>query len=436
MLVEFKFQNYKSFRDEQLLTMVAGPEKKLLENSFASPAMPGRLTRSAVVYGPNASGKSNLIDALAFVTRFVKQSADDAPDTAIPTQPFLFDKDFADKPSQFELTFIQAGVRYQYGFIADRRRVYEEWLLAYPKKKGQTWFERNWNEETQDYDYYFGPFLKGEKNKLASLTRPNALFLSVAARFNHERLSQVYRWFSSQVKIIDSETRLSLENAVSELMFNDNKLRQQLIELLRMADVGIVNFKVEKSPLAGMRSISSLLREQMSPYHPAAAGSRPADDRDYLISLSHQTADNDADHPPFLLDRESLGTRQLFGLGGSLLLALKRGQLVAIDELDASLHPMITRALVGLFNNPQTNPHNAQLVFNTHDTTLLDTTIFRRDQIWLTEKDRNGASHLYSVLEFKPRSDEALGKGYLQGRYGAIPILSNFEGLIANGADA
>lgn len=436
MLVEFKFQNYKSFRDAQSLSMVTGSDKTLIENTFDTPAVPTkRLVRSSVLYGPNASGKSNLIDALHFVRRFVQHSSERNPEAKIPVQPFLLDKQYAQQPSEFELTFIHKNVRYQYGFSLDSDRVYEEWLLAYPKRSAQTWFERSWNKESEDYDWYFGPFLKGEKNKLSPLTRPNVLFLSVAANFNHEQLSKVYQWFTHHLRVLQHDNFGFLEFATSKLIEKNSELFPQVKELLSVADLGIVDFSLEILPLTTMLSeIPAEMPEDVKNVLAALTSTMKNEER-IQISMQHQAGDSNVSGVPLTLENESLGTRRLFGLSGPLLMALQRGEVLAVDELDASLHPVLVRTLVNLFHNPKTNPKNAQLIFNTHDTTLLDSAIFRRDQIWFTEKDHSGASHLYSLLEFKPRSSEAFGKGYLQGRYGAIPIVGSLEGIIENGPD-
>jgi AAA15 family ATPase/GTPase len=437
MLVEFSFRNYKSFREKQTFTMAAGAEKGQLTNSFSVPALSGkRLVRTAVIYGPNASGKSNFVDAVRFVHDFVTHAAERNPEIPIPTQPFRLDSDHLNKPSEFELTFIHAGIRYQYGFELDQQRVYQEWLLAYPKKTAQTWFERAWNQEASDYEWYFGPFLKGEKLKLTPLTRPNALYLSVAAQFNHEQLSEVYRWFARHVKVIEGASLPSLEAAASALVVSNTDLRDKLRELLSMADVGIADLSIrksEKSRPRAMQPVGHLIRDRLpSTFSPFVSHIR--DEEEYEVSFYHQGHEKDS--PAFKIEEESLGTRRLFALGGSLLQALKTGQIVVVDELDSSLHPMIMRTLVELFNDPTANPLNAQLIFNTHDITLLDWGNFRRDQIWFTEKDNDGASQLYSLLEFRPRSTEAFGKGYLHGRYGAVPIVGSLERLVTNGADS
>ncbi len=405
MLIEFRVKNFKSFQTEQVLSMVASSDKSLPDNTSTTKALGGlKLLRSAVLYGANASGKSNLNAAVRFVQEFVKQSAQNTPDTEIPVQPFRLDKESSKSPSEFEVTFIHQDIRYQYGFSVDRQRVYEEWLIAYPKGKPQTWFERTAKPDTKKYDWYFGPNLKGEKKRLEGLTRPNALFLSVAATFNHEQLSEVYRWFSADLLVIDVDesSHEFFQQYTAKKAMKDRVFHTTVKHWLQFADLGIIDFSVEEK-------ISTHID----------------------IQMKHETKEGAG--IPFPMQDESLGTRRLFAIVGFWYTMLSGGTLF-VDELDASLHPILVEELVKMFHNSDVNGDNAQLIFNTHDVILLDASLFRRDQIWFVEKDKAGGSHLYPLLKFIPRKDEALAKGYLHGRYRAIPFLREdlLEGLISN----
>ena len=436
MLVEFKFSNYKSFKDEQVLTMVASSEKRLSENLItASNLKKNKLVKSSVIYGANASGKSNLINALHFVRTFVKKSAKSNPETKIPVQSFQLDEKTITSPTEFEITFIQQGVRYQYGFVVDRKQVYEEWLLAYPKGVAQNWFEREWIPEENEYQWHFGSFLKGEKNKLIPLTRENVLFLSLATQFNHNQLTIVFNWFSKHLQVLRAHEDVKfLEFVTSKLVENNDNLHPKINELLGIADLGIIDFALDKKKTPSTQEefpeeIPEEVKTALLTLSTLANNSESVE-----VSMKHQSHSNLGKNIAFNINDESLGTRRLFGISGPILLALQRGEVFVVDELDSSLHPHLVRTLVSLFHNPKTNPHKAQLIFNTHDTTLLDSAIFRRDQIWFSEKDNNGASHLFSLLEFGVRSTEAFGKGYMQGKYGAVPIIGNLEGLVSNGS--
>ncbi|MEN4098550.1 MAG: ATP-binding protein, partial [Anaerolineaceae bacterium] len=241
-----------------------------------------------------------------------------------------------------------------------------------------------------------GRNLKGKNNQVAELTRPDVLFLSNAAKFNHRQLGRVFEWFQKSLRVIDAD-RLNpyLYTYSAALAKNDRQAQERIRRLLAVADFGISDFEL-RSQIINRKHLDVYMR------HPIGEKSEVA----------------------FPLEEESNGTQRLFALSGPLVDVLDNGWTLFVDELDASLHPLLVRYLVELFHNQQINRRGAQLIFNTHDTTLMDGCLFRRDQIWFVEKDRQGCSHLYPLLDYSPRKDEALAKGYLLGRYGAIPFLS------------
>jgi uncharacterized protein len=425
MLVEFRVTNFRSIKETQILSMVAGSDRSLPENIIESEALGKlRLNRSAVVYGANASGKSNLIAALAFVRDFVLNSVatrvvrevretDSAP--VVPVIPFLLDPATREAASEFELIFIQRGVRYQYGFQADRRRIRSEWLIAYPNGQPQRWFERTLRED-DTYDWAFrSKQFRGEKQLITDVTRPDALYLSVGTNFKLDQLAEVYEWFT-HLNIVRPLERLRLSRSLTaQRAYRNPTFYQRVRDLLAHADVGIVDFKVEEL-------VDEIYQQGML----FTDEERPNQRRGrYEVTLAHQGSGDLA--PTFLpIEEESRGTQQLFEIARRFIDALDRGEVLVVDELDSSMHPLLTRRLVELFHDPQINRQGAQLIFNTHDVTLLDQALFRRDQVWFMEKDREGATHFYSLLEFSPRKEDILAKGYLQGRYGAIPFI---EGL-------
>lgn len=390
-----------------------------------------RLVRSAVVYGPNASGKSTLVEGIRFVADFVRRSAQRQPETDIPVQSFLLSSICAEQPSEFGIVFVHNDVRYQYGFVVDHTRVHEEWLISYPRGSARILFERTAKDVSGEYDWYFGHFLKGQKNRLVPLTRPDVLFLSVAAQFNHEQLSDIYRWFSRQLRVV-SPNRSSahfLEMWTTRMMKEQKHedLLAKMKELIKIADLGIVDLTIKTIPSI-THDLSEEVPEEIRKAIQAIA-SRAEQTEQYEVSMVHQADEGTTEGVPFSVTEESLGTRRLFSLGGMALLALKRGSVLVVDEMDSSLHTILVRSIVELFHNPKTNPNDAQLIFNTHDTALLDAAVFRRDQVWFTEKDVFGASNIYPLLDYSPRKGEALGKGYLQGKYGAIPIIRSWQRL-------
>ncbi|NCC32734.1 MAG: ATP-binding protein, partial [Chloroflexia bacterium] len=424
MLVEFRVTNFRSFKETQIFSLIAGSDRSLPENTIHSEALGKlRLNRSAVVYGANASGKSNLIAALEFVRRFVlnsvtrrtvRETREGESKALVPVVPFLLDQATREAPSEFELVFIQKDVRYQYGFQVDRQRVHKEWLIAFPHGQPQRWFERTLKEDGEYVWTFRSKQFRGEKQLITDVTRADALYLSVGSNFRLDQLIDVSRWFN-RLRFYVPPTSLRAGMSITAARASRHPaFHQRVRELLTFADVGIVDFTVEE--------VVTEISPQRSLFPEDDRSS--AQSRRYEVLLAHQGAP--FEEPALLpLQEESRGTQQLFELAARLIDALDEGSLLIIDELDSSLHPILTRKLVEMFHDPQINQNNAQLIFNTHDVSLLDRTLFRRDQIWFTEKDRAGATQLYSLLEFSPRKEEALAKNYLQGRYGAIPFIED-----------
>jgi hypothetical protein len=425
MLVEFRVENHRSVRDEQVLTMEegrVGGADDARPRSIAGHST--RLLPVAALYGANASGKSNVLAGLAFMRHAVVRSHRMwPPEGGIPRDPFAWGPK-ASEPSLYEVTLLINGVRYQYGFVANDERFLEEWLYAWPQGRKQIWFER------EGEAFKFGEHLQGGVRVVEQVTRPNALFLSAAVQHRVEQLKPLYARFRSlQLINVSSSRDLRAATELSELWlsrFINNSsadLPGQLTlleeipearsaeveafrELLRAADVGIVDVK--------------LIKEEDDEHSPLRSR-RP---RRFRVLVKHQSASEEAWLP---LEEESKGTLTLFNLAPAVLSVLWTGGILVVDELEASLHPLLGLHIVRQFNDPARNPRNAQLLFTTHDTNLLGTTLgepaLRRDQIWLTEKDKEGASRIYPLTDYKPRKEENLERGYLQGRYGAIPFL-------------
>ncbi len=420
MLIEFRVKNFKSFKDEQVFSMVASSDSDLPDN-FIVPGSSGKqkLLKSAVLYGANASGKSNFIEAISFLENFVTRNvAQSNRGARIDIQPFLLDRVSANSPSEFEIHFIHQNVRYQYGLSLDTKRIYTEWLIAYPKSSPQVWFERKPKTDSEASEWYFGPRLSGEKQKLTDLTRPDIPFLSVAANFNHKQLSEVHNWFLSQLHVISANPNNQFFERFTAVYSKNNELSHTKIKtLLQQADLGISDFSIQEKNVS---------EDELSDDMPIELGGLilSGKARQLDIKINHYSSELANSDIQFPIENESLGTRRLFAIAGFLISGLEDGNILVIDELDASLHPILVQQIVKLFHDPEFNNKGAQLIFNTHDTTLLDTTLFRRDQIWFAEKDNQGASHLYPLSDFSPRKDEALQKGYLHGRYGAVALIA------------
>jgi AAA15 family ATPase/GTPase len=424
MLLEFRFKNFKSFKDEAILTFIASKDKFLPGNLAKCPDDGSmRIVRSAIVYGANAAGKSTIVEAFSFVRNLIRRSAKNSPDDVIAVQPFLLDESYKNKPSVFEFTFVRKEIRYQYGFAISAQAIQSEWLISYPKGRPRKLFDRQMTKEGVKYS--FSSFLKGEKDKLVELTHNNALFLSIGATFNNADLLEPYRWFVDQTGFI-SAGEIN-EARVFRIVAKDPEIGNKMKSLLKFADLGIVDMSLIEQDISSDLPIGEFpdrVKKALEDFKAAlddfAKTSKSGERKTYKVRLSHLSGNKQFTLP---WETESEGTRRFFAMTVPILNALDTGRTVFIDELDRSLHPLLVRELIKMFQNPKINTKGAQLIFNTHDTSLLSAGLFRRDQVWFLEKDQTGASHLYSLLDFSPRKEEALERGYLQGRYGAVPFL-------------
>jgi len=416
MLVEFRVKNFRSLRDEQVFSLVASTDKTLLDTHAIGTGLKvaPHLLKSAVVYGANASGKSNLIKALQYMRGVVVQSAGLAPgQTFDGLQRFKLDTLSASQPTEFEVTFILDGVRYQYGFAMTSQRILSEQLLVYKAFKPQRWFKRHFDVDSGKDIYDFGPGLKGAKHLWEGATRPNALFVSMAAQLNSDALGPVFDWFDNRLVIFNELAPLSAH--VSVQMLKQESQRKAICDFLRAADISIADIE-----LATKQTMIHQIRLNL------ATGLREEETREQAVDelkFHHLTEHGKA---VFDLMDESSGTRNLLFLTGPILDILNKGLTLVVDELDTSLHTLLVQALVRLFHSPDVNTGGAQLVFTTHDTALLDAYgLFRRDQIWFVEKKPDQSSVIFPLIDFSPRKNEALERGYLQGRYGGLPLLQN-----------
>lgn len=421
MLIEFSVSNFRSIKEKQVLSLVAATKSGELDESNTFQVNVGRLPgllRSVVMYGANASGKSNVIRALSTMKHLAVNSFSKLKEgQAIPVTPFLLDSEMSQRPSEFEITFIEDGTRYQYGFTATPKQFMEEWLVAYPEGKPQKWFERLFNKETNAYEWQFSRNFTGQKEIIKTSTRTNALFLSTAIQLNNEQLRPVFSWFTNKLDVIKPGTSINLQFTLDRCASEDDK--RNIMSFMNAADISIVDINIEKQvwdPSLVLPGIPPDMRDKVM-----------GELRGRMIPIIKFVHNSNGGVVSFDLKEESQGTQKLFAYAGPWLDVLAKGKVLIVDELDTSLHPLLMRHLVGLFHNSEANSKNAQLVVTTHDTTLLDSDIYRRDQIWFAEKDQSGASKLYSLLEFSPRKNEAFERGYLKGRYGALPFIGDFS---------
>ncbi len=421
MLVEFTVRNYRSIKEEQVLSLVKAKGDELEDTNSFLPEAPASvsLLRSTAIYGPNAAGKSNIIRALIEMEFIVRNSASASQEgDEISVTPFLFDDASANEPTEFEMVFISEGIRYQYGFAAKKSHITEEWLIAYPKGRPQRWFSRGFNEETKTSEYKFSDFLSGQKTLWQNATRANALFLSTAIQLNSDQLKPVFNWFKNTLR----PTSIGGWGPTFTASLCDNQsAKEKVIEFLKAADFDIHDIKIDKEkfdPESLPDDFPDALKEKII---------KDMKNKEMIdIKTIHQT--DSGSLVPLDFNEESDGTQKFFSFAGPWIDTLENGYILVIDELHDSLHPRMVRYLVDLFHNNKTNPNNAQLIFTTHETSILSQDVFRRDQIWFCEKSNVQATSLYPLTDFSPRKDrENIELAYLAGRYGALPFVRDFE---------
>ncbi len=375
-----------------------------------------RALRSAAIYGPNASGKTNLLMGLRAMRWIVAHSASrlQQGDDIEPVDPFRLEEQSRNSPTMFEASFVVDDVEYQYGFEATREEVLEEWLYSFPKGRQRRLYEREHHANHPEGKWNPGEHLRGQKMQIWEATRPNALYLSTAVQLNNEFLKPIFEWFRDSVRYIAGS---NLESAYTKKFCEEEENRKRVLGLVEAADVGIQDLYIEEESV----DISGELPEQLVSWLDES-GQREDIEEFLSRSVRFQHTEREDQQGLLGLEEESHGTQQYFALAGPLLDVLENGYVLVVDELDSSLHPDIIREVIDLFNDPEANPNGAQLIFNLHDTTPFDRDVLRRDQIWLTEKFSDGASELTALLEYAPRKSEALEKNYRQGRYGGCPI--------------
>jgi AAA15 family ATPase/GTPase len=434
MLVEFSVENYRSIQEKQTLSMVAAEDETMLDsNTFPVPNNDDlRLVTSAAIYGPNASGKSNLLKAIQVLKNLVIKSASRMQiGDKLPVEPFKLNSETAKKPSSFEVIFILDDIRYEYGVSLNRERVFEEWLIAYRNEVQENWFSREYLpdnpkfEPNEGYKWSFGKGLKGEKKRIQRFVRSNSLFISHAAQNNHPQLKEVFDFFQDEINMISlTEGQLREFDFTIKMCEENHNFREQIVNLLSEADIGISDIRFESEPMDD--NIKLVVQNLFSEEFEVRKNANNLLEIDFMNVITIHKMNDSNSEIELEIEDESAGTKRLFYIAGYLLWVLEYGKVLIIDEIDRSLHPVLSKALIKMFNNPEINKNNAQLIFTTHDTTLLDDETFRPDQIWFTEKD-NSMTKLYSLFDFRPRENESLQKGYLLGRYGAIPFINGLS---------
>ncbi len=430
MLLQFSVKNFRTFKDTATLSLVASnydKETREFDNVRYDENRNLRLLKSAVVFGANASGKSKLIDAFRFMRHFVLTSSKEGQKgDKIEVYPFSLSVETENEPSAFEIIFLHKDIIYRYGFEATKQSISSEWLYYKPKTKEVELFYR----EGKTIDFHDRKFTKGKTVVKEGLVRDNALLISVAAQFNDITSIEVLEWFD-HLKTL-SGLNESGYRGYTMGKTEDPIHKKKILNLLKAADLGIrdINLQrldIDKLPSDMPKDLKEKIIREISEENAEFVSD---------ILTTHQKYDytkKPIGNVNFSLDDdESSGTQKFFALTGPVLDVIENGFVLVVDELDSKLHPNLVCRLVSLFNSTELNPKNAQLIFNTHDTNLLNSGLFRRDQVWFTEKNKFGEARLYSLADFKSdevRKSEPFEENYVRGKYGAVPFLGLFDNL-------
>jgi AAA15 family ATPase/GTPase len=423
MLIEFQVENYRSICDRQTLNALHDPTIKDGDEPVIYSAVEGipNLLRTVAIYGANASGKSTLLRALFDMRRFILYSEKKLTygDKIEMIVPFLLDNESKEKPTSFEIKFVIGSSKYTYGFSATKHKITKEYLIAYPNNKKQIWFERTLvATDSSDYDWRFSPYFKGEKETIRKATLENVLFFSKAIKENNDMLKPIYLFFKNSLDVMPVD---GANAECTEELLKDEGGKKKVLEFLQAADLGIDDLIIES------RKISEGDLDLPDNMPQAIKDQIKAD----ILGKEHTITrtvhyNNDTNTPVlFTLDQESVGTNKLFNRAGLFIKALEEGKILLIDELESSLHCRLVGFIIRLFNSPQTNPNNAQLIFSTHSSVALTNNYLRRDQIWFASKTNNKTS-LYPLKRAKfdkkvVRKGENLIRAYLSGEYSAVP---------------
>lgn len=404
MILEFSVKNFLSFKEKVTFSMIANSNKELNDNYVEIGG--NKVLKSAAIYGANASGKSNLFKILTLVVLMLRSSNSVDINAKLPLIPFKLDKGSVNKPSEFEIKFILDETRYVYGFIADKDKIYDEYLYYYPNGRETKIFDRT---NINEYSYT----QKDEKilREIEAKNTQNKFFLATATNWNFDKTKAAYDFLTNGIGTCNN---LEILKNMAYKMYETNPdyLKDFAIDFLQKADFNIEDYKISQIDVPG---------EFLTAIPEFIAKTLPDKPKAYQVLFKHKNSDN-----YLSIDEESLGTQMIFAFIPFLADSLKNKKVLIIDELDKSLHPFLVQYIVEIFNDAEINKNDSQLIFNTHDTNLLDLNILRRDQIWFTEKNsETGESDLYSLSDFSVRKQENVEKGYMLGRYGAVPFIKN-----------
>jgi AAA15 family ATPase/GTPase len=432
MLIDFTVENFRSIKEPQTLSMLASKINDHSKNCYNSTEKNIKILRSAVICGANASGKSNLLLSLSSFIDFIKNSTDLKVGEKIPCYtPFKLDESFQNKPTTFEMEFTnEDDIRYKYCVKFNREEVLFESLVFYPKGKEAILFVR---ESGKPINY--GDLLKGDKKTIEKQLLNNNLFFSKAANSNNEQLQLLYTKLGNISPIaLFENAEASISSVLTSHLLNkgNDVVTSNINKLIKSADTGIESVELYKSEKYIDEGFKKILEDDSLMRHANENIVKSIIDSCHLKPrMMHNFYDNNTliNKVPFDLDEESAGTQKLYVIAGMVISSLLSGNLCILDEIANYLHPYVMESIIKIFNDPQKNSKNAQLIFATHNVAVLKREILRRDQIWFAEKDKFGATKLYSMSEFdyrKVRKDIPFDRWYMNGRFGAVPTIKSF----------
>lgn len=410
MIIDISIENFLSIREKIVLSLEASSSSKLLSKNLIR--IPNDdLLKSVAIYGSNASGKTNVIKAMLFMWSMVVNSHNHNVGDRIKRMPFKLDDISDERPSKFEMNFIVSGIKYNYGFSLDDEKIINEYLYYTPKGRKALIFERR---NTNEFEFTID---KKKQEQIKEQTLDNTLYLSRAAQLKYERAMEVFRFFKEDIIINYSPGWI---NYTIKKIHENPEIKNKILEILKAADFGgIADIKVEKE----RKKVSHITFEGLGPGKELIHKKEEKEDDFYDIKIYHNKKMRNGRKTiiDFNINEESDGTRKTLDMLGPILDILEKGKVLIIDEFESSLHPEIVKLLIKLFNTDKNK--NAQLVFTTHNTNLLNNELFRRDQIYFTSRKPNGNTRLSSMLDFKLRQESDFERAYLNGRFGALPFI-------------
>lgn len=453
MLLQFSVSNYKAFKGLQTLNMAASNYDKSLPENCIERVIPGvkpkKWVKGIALYGANASGKSTLLEAMKDLADWVKNSAKitDPNDRIIQVKPFALDREAKNEPTAFNIAFVSNNLRYEYRVAATQSRIWHESLRCFPEGKEFVWFRRDWIQSKEKYEFESSNLKDNNLlNDIKKRTLSNVLFISKAVAENVDYFSSAYDWFQKTLSFIDLGINGKLNSFLSSReIYNNTETGYRIVKLLKNADTGINNIIIDKSNSA-QTYLNFKSNSLIDPYN-TTLDVEVDENEEFINPVDfyfhyHLNPDRFLNRPTFLhkaasaklielgWHEQSSGTQRLYSLAGHIISKSFSGSVVFLDEIETSLHPILVRKLLNLIFSVKENPNGAQVIFTTHNPLLLDPTLIRRDQVWFTDKDDNGCAHLYPLTDYEPRKGESLIRGYLSGRYGAVPFIP--EGLLGS----